>query len=155
MDRPLSGIRVVGLEQYMAGPYCTMLLADAGAEVVKIERPGAGDDTRKWGPPYIEDEAGRETEESAYYLASNRNKRSLTLDISKPEGQALAKRLIGRCDILIENFKAGTLPRYGSATTTSRATIRSWSIARSPASARPGPTRRAPATTTWPRAWAA
>jgi crotonobetainyl-CoA:carnitine CoA-transferase CaiB-like acyl-CoA transferase len=89
------------------------LLGDLGAEVIKIERPGAGDDTRKWGPPYVKDAAGEETEASAYYLASNRNKRSLTLDISTPAGQALAKRLIGRCDILIENFKAGTLPRYG------------------------------------------
>ena len=113
MTGPLHGLRVFDLTRILAGPTCAQLLGDLGAEVIKIERPGAGDDTRKWGPPYIEDEAGRETEESAYYLASNRNKRSLTLDISKPEGQALAKRLIGRCDILVENFKAGTLPRYG------------------------------------------
>jgi len=113
MTGPLHGLRVFDLTRILAGPTCAQLLGDLGAEVIKIERPGAGDDTRKWGPPYIEDEAGRETEESAYYLASNRNKRSLTLDIPKPEGQALAKRLIGRCDILIENFKAGTLPRYG------------------------------------------
>jgi len=113
MTGPLHGLRVFDLTRILAGPTCAQLLGDLGAEVIKIERPGAGDDTRKWGPPYIEDEAGRETEASAYYLASNRNKRSLTLDISKPEGQALAKRLIGRCDILIENFKAGTLPRYG------------------------------------------
>jgi crotonobetainyl-CoA:carnitine CoA-transferase CaiB-like acyl-CoA transferase len=113
MTGPLHGLRVFDLTRILAGPTCAQLLGDLGAEVIKIERPGAGDDTRKWGPPYIEDEAGRETEASAYYLASNRNKRSLTLDISKPEGQALAKRLIGRCDIMIENFKAGTLPRYG------------------------------------------
>ena len=113
MTGPLQGLRVFDLTRILAGPTCAQLLGDLGAEVIKIERPGAGDDTRKWGPPYVKDEAGQETEASAYYLASNRNKRSLTLDISKPEGQALAKRLIGRCDILIENFKAGTLPRYG------------------------------------------
>ncbi len=113
MTGPLHGLRVFDLTRILAGPTCAQLLGDLGAEVIKIERPGAGDDTRKWGPPYIKDEAGQETEASAYYLASNRNKRSLTLDISKPAGQALAKRLIGRCDILIENFKAGTLPRYG------------------------------------------
>ena len=113
MTGPLHGLRVFDLTRILAGPTCAQLLGDLGAEVIKIERPGAGDDTRKWGPPYVKDEAGQETEASAYYLASNRNKRSLTLDISKPEGQALAKRLIGRCDILIENFKAGTLPRYG------------------------------------------
>ncbi|MHA1153107.1 MAG: CaiB/BaiF CoA transferase family protein [Alphaproteobacteria bacterium] len=113
MTGPLHGLRVFDLTRILAGPTCAQLLGDLGAEVIKIERPGAGDDTRKWGPPYLKDEAGQETEASAYYLASNRNKRSLTLDISKPAGQALAKRLIGRCDILIENFKAGTLPRYG------------------------------------------
>ena len=113
MTGPLHGLRVFDLTRILAGPTCAQLLGDLGAEVIKIERPGAGDDTRKWGPPYVKDEAGQETEASAYYLASNRNKRSLTLDISKPAGQALAKRLIGRCDILIENFKAGTLPRYG------------------------------------------
>ena len=113
MTGPLHGLRVFDLTRILAGPTCAQLLGDLGAEVIKIERPGAGDDTRKWGPPYVKDEAGQETEASAYYLASNRNKRSLTLDISKPAGQALAKRLIGHCDILIENFKAGTLPRYG------------------------------------------
>ncbi len=113
MTGPLHGLRVFDLTRILAGPTCSQLLGDLGAEVIKIERPGAGDDTRKWGPPYVKDAAGEETEASAYYLASNRNKRSLTLDISTPEGQALAKRLIGRCDILIENFKAGTLPRYG------------------------------------------
>ncbi len=113
MTGPLHGLRVFDLTRILAGPTCAQLLGDLGAEVIKIERPGAGDDTRKWGPPYVKDDSGQETEASAYYLASNRNKRSLTLDISKPEGQALAKRLIGRCDILIENFKAGTLPRYG------------------------------------------
>jgi crotonobetainyl-CoA:carnitine CoA-transferase CaiB-like acyl-CoA transferase len=113
MTGPLHGLRVFDLTRILAGPTCSQLLGDLGAEVIKIERPGAGDDTRKWGPPYVRDAAGEETEASAYYLASNRNKRSLTLDISKPAGQALAKRLIGKCDVLVENFKAGTLPRYG------------------------------------------
>jgi crotonobetainyl-CoA:carnitine CoA-transferase CaiB-like acyl-CoA transferase len=113
MTGPLHGLRVFDLTRILAGPTCAQLLGDLGAEVIKIERPGAGDDTRKWGPPYVKDAAGEETEASAYYLASNRNKRSLTLDISRPEGQALARRLIGQCDILVENFKAGTLPRYG------------------------------------------
>ena len=113
MTGPLHGLRVFDFTRILAGPTCSQLLGDLGAEVIKIERPGAGDDTRKWGPPYVRDAAGAETEASAYYLASNRNKRSLTLDISTPAGQALAKRLIGTCDILIENFKAGTLPRYG------------------------------------------
>ncbi len=113
MTGPLHGLRVFDITRILAGPTCSQLLGDLGAEVIKIERPGAGDDTRKWGPPYVKDEAGRETEASAYYLASNRNKRSLTLDISKPAGQALAKRLIAKSDILIENFKTGTLPRYG------------------------------------------
>jgi crotonobetainyl-CoA:carnitine CoA-transferase CaiB-like acyl-CoA transferase len=115
MTGPLHGLRVFDLTRILAGPTCTQLLGDMGAEVVKIERPGQGDDTRKWGPPFVKDDAGAETTASAYYLASNRNKRSLTLDISKPGGQALARRLIAKCDILVENFKAGTLARYGLA----------------------------------------
>ena len=90
---PLAGLRVFDLSRILAGPTCTQLLGDLGADVIKIERPGAGDDTRKWGPPYLRGKDG-DTNESAYYLASNRNKRSLTIDISRPEGQALAKRLI-------------------------------------------------------------
>ena len=115
MTGPLHGLRVFDLTRILAGPTCTQLLGDMGAEVVKIERPGQGDDTRKWGPPFVKDESGAETTASAYYLASNRNKRSLTLDISKPGGQALARRLIAKCDILVENFKVGTLARYGLA----------------------------------------
>ncbi len=115
MSGPLSGLRVFDLSRILAGPTCSQLLGDLGADVIKIERPGMGDDTRNWGPPFLRDESGAETARSAYYLASNRNKRSLTLDISKPEGQALAKRLIGRCDILVENFKVGTLAKYGLA----------------------------------------
>ncbi|MCH6588198.1 MAG: CoA transferase, partial [Proteobacteria bacterium] len=92
MTGPLQGLRVFDLTRILAGPTCTQLLGDMGAEVIKIERPGSGDDTRKWGPPFIKDEHGAETTASAYYLASNRNKRSLSIDISKPGGQALAKR---------------------------------------------------------------
>ena len=110
---PLAGLRVFDLSRILAGPTCTQLLGDLGADVIKIERPGAGDDTRKWGPPYLKGKDGKDTGESAYYLASNRNKRSVTIDIAQPEGQALAKRLIGKCDVMIENFKVGDMARYG------------------------------------------
>ena len=113
MPGPLDGIRVFDLARILAGPTCTQLLGDLGADVIKIERPGAGDDTRKWGPPYVKDKAGKDTGESAYYLSSNRNKRSLAIDIAKPAGQALAKRLIAKCDIMVENFKVGDMARYG------------------------------------------
>ncbi len=109
----LSGIRIFDLTRILAGPTCTQLLGDLGADVIKIERPGHGDDTRRWGPPYVTDAAGRPTSESAYYLCANRNKRSLALDISRPEGQELARRLIARCDVLVENFKVGSLAKYG------------------------------------------
>jgi crotonobetainyl-CoA:carnitine CoA-transferase CaiB-like acyl-CoA transferase len=110
---PLAGLRVFDLSRILAGPTCTQLLGDLGAEVIKIERPGAGDDTRKWGPPYLKGKDGTDTEEAAYYLSSNRNKRSVTVDISKPEGQALARQLIAKCDIMVENFKVGDMQRYG------------------------------------------
>lgn len=110
---PLEGLRIFDLTRILAGPTATQYLGDLGADVIKVERPGAGDDTRKWGPPYLKDDAGKDTTESAYYLCANRNKRSITIDISKPEGQALAKRLIGESDILIENFKTGGLAAYG------------------------------------------
>ncbi|MBX6320577.1 MAG: CoA transferase [Rhodospirillaceae bacterium] len=113
MSGPLSGLRVFDLTRILAGPTCTQLFGDLGADVIKVERPGAGDDTRKWGPPYVKDAAGRDTTESAYYLSANRNKRSVTIDIAKPEGQALARRLVARCDVLIENFKVGDMTRYG------------------------------------------
>jgi crotonobetainyl-CoA:carnitine CoA-transferase CaiB-like acyl-CoA transferase len=115
MTGPLAGLRVFDLTRILAGPTCTQLLGDLGAEVIKIERPGEGDDTRKWGPPYLQDAAGGDSAESAYYLSSNRNKRSLTLDIANPEGQALARRLIGQCDFLVENFKVGGLAKYNLA----------------------------------------
>ncbi len=110
---PLAGLRIFDLTRILAGPTCTQFLGDLGAEVIKVERPGQGDDTRKWGPPYLKDVNGNDTHESAYYLSANRNKRSLSLDISLPEGQELAKRIIAGCDILIENFKVGGLAKFG------------------------------------------
>jgi crotonobetainyl-CoA:carnitine CoA-transferase CaiB-like acyl-CoA transferase len=115
MTAPLAGLRVFDLTRILAGPTCTQLLGDLGAEVIKIERPDQGDDTRKWGPPYVKDAAGRDTETSAYYLSANRNKRSVTLDIATEEGQALARRLIAESDVLVENFKVGGLKKYGLA----------------------------------------
>src|SRR5262245_35121800 len=109
----LTGLRVFDLTRILAGPTCTQILGDLGADVIKIERRGAGDDTRKWGPPYLKDANGRETTESAYYLGANRNKRSVTLDLGRPEGQALAKQLLAQCDVLIENFKVGDLAKFG------------------------------------------
>ena len=113
MTGPLHGLRVFDLTRILAGPTCTQILGDLGAEVIKIERPGSGDDTRRFGPPFLKDGAGRETAESAYFLSSNRNKRSVTLDLTQPEGQALARRLVGHCDVLVENFKHGGLAKYG------------------------------------------
>jgi crotonobetainyl-CoA:carnitine CoA-transferase CaiB-like acyl-CoA transferase len=115
MSGPLSGIRVFDLTRILAGPTATQMLGDLGADIIKIERPGQGDDTRKWGPPFIKDGDGKDTSESAYYLAINRNKRSVTLDIAQPEGQAIAKQLIARCDIFVENFKVGDMARYNLA----------------------------------------
>jgi len=108
----LSGIRVLDMSRVLAGPWCGQLLADLGAEVIKVERPGSGDDTRGWGPPYLKDRTGNETHESAYFLSANRGKKSVTLDISKPAGQVLVRRLAAQSDVLIENYKAGDLTRY-------------------------------------------
>ena len=113
MTGALSGIRVFDMSRVLAGPTCTQLLGDLGADVIKVERPGEGDDTRKWGPPFLKDAAGRDTGESSYYLSANRAKRSLTLDFTKPEGRDLAFRLIAHCDVLIENYKVGTLAKHG------------------------------------------
>jgi crotonobetainyl-CoA:carnitine CoA-transferase CaiB-like acyl-CoA transferase len=110
---PLDGIRIFDLTRILAGPTSTQLLGDLGADVIKIERAGAGDDTRKWGPPYVTDAAGKATNESAYYLSANRNKRSISLDLSKKEGQELALRLIAKSDVLAENFKVGDLAKFG------------------------------------------
>ena len=113
MSGPLSAIRILDLSRVLAGPSCTQILGDLGADIIKIERPGEGDDTRKWGPPFLKDTAGNDTTESAYYLSCNRNKRSVAIDITKPEGQALIHQLIEQCDVLIENFKVGGLKKYG------------------------------------------
>jgi formyl-CoA transferase len=109
----LDGVRVLDLTRVLAGPWATQNLADFGAEVIKVERPGHGDDTRKWGPPFLRDREGRETADAAYYLACNRGKKSVTLDIAKPGGRALAHRLALASDVLVENFKVGDLARHG------------------------------------------
>lgn len=113
MSGALSHLRVLDLSRVLAGPWCGQNLADLGAEVIKVERPKVGDDTRHWGPPYLRDGEGRDTSEAAYFLAANRNKQSLTLDFTQAEGQRLVRELAARSDILIENFKVGGLAAYG------------------------------------------
>lgn len=113
MSSSLDGLRVLDLSRVLAGPVCTQVLGDLGADIIKIEKPGAGDDTRQWGPPYLKDKDGNDTTESAYYLSCNRNKRSVSIDISRPEGQDLLRQLAARSDVLIENFKVGGLEKYG------------------------------------------
>ncbi len=115
MPGPLAHIRVLDLSRVLAGPWAAQNVADLGAEVIKVERPGAGDDTRGWGPPWLKDGAGHDTHESAYFASVNRNKKSITLDIGKPDGQAIVRELAAKCDVLIENYKVGTLARYGLA----------------------------------------
>lgn len=110
---PLAGVRILDLSRILAGPSCTQLLGDLGADVIKIEKPGAGDDTRAWGPPFVEDKDGNATGESAYYLCANRNKRSVALDIATPEGARTVRALLAHCDVLVENFKVGGLKKYG------------------------------------------
>ena len=109
----LHGIRILDLSRVLAGPWCTQTLADLGADVIKIELPGAGDDTRGWGPPFLLDPNGSDTGDAAYYLGTNRNKRSVTCDIATPEGQALIRQLVMTCHVFIENFKVGDMARYG------------------------------------------
>ncbi len=109
----LDGIRVLDLSRVLAGPWCTQTLADLGADVIKIERPGSGDDTRSWGPPFLKNAQGQDTAEAAYYLGANRNKRSVTCDIAQSEGQALIRELVKHCDVFVENFKVGDMARYG------------------------------------------
>ena len=109
----LSGLRVLDLSRVLAGPWAGQMLADLGADVVKVERPGAGDDTRAWGPPYLRDADGRDTSEAAYFLSANRNKRSITIDFTQPEGQQQVRELVQLADVLIENFKVGGLAVYG------------------------------------------
>ena len=115
---PLSGVRVLDLSRVLAGPWCTQTLADLGADVIKVERPpsrtgGGGDDTRGWGPPFLKDRDGADTGEAAYYLGTNRNKRSITVDVAHAEGQSLIRRLALQSDVFVENYKVGDMARYG------------------------------------------
>lgn len=109
----LDGIKVLDLSRVLAGPWCTQILADLGADVVKIERPGVGDDTRTWGPPFLKDAQGRDTDQATYFTSCNRNKRSVTIDMATAEGQALLKKMAAQADIVVENFKTGGLRQYG------------------------------------------
>ncbi len=109
----LSHIRVLDLSRVLAGPWAGQILADLGADVIKVERPVCGDDTRSWGPPFLKDETGQNTTEAAYYLSANRNKQSVTIDFTRPEGQQLVRELVAKSDIVIENFKVGGLAAYG------------------------------------------
>jgi len=117
----LAGVRVLDLSRVLAGPWCTQTLADLGADVIKVERPGSGDDTRGWGPPFLKDRDGRQTAEAAYYLGANRNKRSIAVDLASHAGQALIRRLSTTCDVVVENFKVGDMSRYGLDASTLRA----------------------------------
>ena len=121
---PLDGLTILDLTRVLSGPYCTVLLADMGARVIKVELPGRGDDTRAWGPPFI-------GAESAYFLSINRNKESLTLDFKTAEGRDILERLASRADVLVENFRPGTLARVGFDYPRWRSGIPGWSTARS------------------------
>jgi crotonobetainyl-CoA:carnitine CoA-transferase CaiB-like acyl-CoA transferase len=112
MAGPLKNIKVLELSRVLAGPWAGQILADLGAEVIKVERPGVGDETRAWGPPFLKNDQGEETKESAYFLSTNRGKKSVTVDFTKPEGQEIIKKLIMQCDVLVENFKVGGLKKY-------------------------------------------
>ena len=109
----LAGIKVLDLSRVLAGPWCTQMLADLGADVVKVERPGVGDDTRQWGPPFLKDAEGNDTNQASYFTACNRNKRSVTIDMATPEGQRLIRQMAQQADIVVENFKVGGLKQYG------------------------------------------
>jgi len=113
MSGPLSHIRVLDLSRVLAGPWCGQNLADLGAEVIKVERPKTGDDSRAYGPPWMKDASGKETSEAAYFMAANRGKKSITINLNNPEGQRLVRELAAKCDVLIENYKFGDLDRYG------------------------------------------
>ena len=113
MSGALDGLRVLDLSRVLAGPWATQIFADMGAEVLKVERPGEGDDTRSWGPPWLKDRDGNDTTDSAYYLCANRSKKSITLDITTPEGQRRVRELAMESDVLVENYKVGGLAKYG------------------------------------------
>ena len=110
---PFHGVKVLDLTRILAGPFCTQILGDLGAEVIKIERPRKGDDTRSFAPPFLKDDQGTETSESAYFLSTNRNKKSVAINLAKPAGQVLVRRLMAMSDVVVENFKTGTLKKYG------------------------------------------
>ena len=112
MTQPLDHLRVLDMSRILAGPWCGQTFADLGAEVIKIERPGVGDDTRSWGPPFLKDKDGNETDDAAYFLSANRGKKSVTVDITTPEGQGLIRNLALECDVLLENYKVGGLKKY-------------------------------------------
>ncbi len=109
----LAHLKVLDLSRVLAGPWCGQILADLGADVIKVERPGAGDDTRHWGPPFLKDADGNDTDQASYYTCANRNKRAITIDMAQAEGQALIRQLVAQSDILVENFKVGGLKHYG------------------------------------------
>ncbi|MGB3289680.1 MAG: CaiB/BaiF CoA-transferase family protein [Burkholderiaceae bacterium] len=113
MHKTLEHIKVLDLSRVLAGPWATQTLADMGAEVIKVERPGVGDDLRTWGPPFLKDADGRDTKDSAYFLSTNRGKKSITLDLASPEGQDIIREMVVNADVLVENYKVGTLARYG------------------------------------------
>ena len=113
MKTALGHLKVLDLTRILAGPWATQNLADMGAEVIKIERPGVGDDTRSWGPPFLKDAEGQETRDSSYFLCANRGKQSLTVDLASPDGQEIIRQLVRDADVLVENYKVGTLARYG------------------------------------------
>src|ERR1700712_4052445 len=113
MPAPLAHLTVLDLSRVLAGPWCTQLLADLGAPVIKIEKPGGGDDTRRWGPPFLKDRDGNDTGESAYYLACNRGKLSVAVDFTQPEGRRIVEDLARTADVVVENYKVGSLARYG------------------------------------------
>ncbi len=113
MTAPLTRLRVLDMSRILAGPWAAQTLADLGAEVIKIERPGSGDDTRGWGPPFLKDMDGKETSEAAYFQSANRGKKSITVDLTKPDGQDIVRALAAKSDILLENYKVGGLAKYG------------------------------------------
>ncbi|WP_226661098.1 CaiB/BaiF CoA transferase family protein [Microbulbifer aggregans] len=113
MAGPLTHLKVLDLSRILAGPWAGQVFADFGAEVIKVERPEKGDDTRHWGPPYLKDKHGQDTQEAAYYLCANRGKKSITVDITRPEGQQLIRELAAKCDVVLENYKVGGLKKYG------------------------------------------
>ena len=151
MSCPLDGIRVLDLSRVLAGPWASQTLADLGAEVIKVERPGTGDDTRSWGPPYATDARGKSTSDSAYFLSTNRGKKSVAIDITDPQGQNAIRELARTSDVLIENFKVEDWRSMVSTMARSRRSTPGSSIARSLVSARLAPIATARVMTSWCR----